>query len=662
MNYRFTAYKALLHLKEALNKYPNHNLLNEINMLIEQVQERKFIVAVAGEFNRGKSSLINALLGLPILPMDILPMTATVNRIVYGLTPRVCIQMRDGSKMQIKINELAEYVTKQTDESREIARSIQETVIEYPTIICQNGIEILDTPGLNDTEEMTKITKTVLQKVHAVVFAVSAIMPLSMSEVNWLAKMIESEQLQYLMFAVTFFDRVAEQDKEKVLETIRLRISTMIQNRVLELYPDRSELIEKAKRLTAPDTMFLMPVASRDALDAFELGDDELLQKSNLPQFKIELITALNAQQDEYAIRRTSELLHQVETWLQEEKNQRNKLEEAKQIFHNCDNALQYLEKYVSDVQQRINQVYDKMEFVVRNTPDAYSRMREAANAVIDEYKGKIQSNEDVHNTLRKATMAAREAARAHYLKQWQIGGCLTILNQCIEYIQEEHEELQKKCEMLLDCVPQLQDTESLKKKLWLMMTGKVVPELPETWSLDITGGVLKDMASSGQRMAEKVGRFMSTATDYMEKKSPGFRKIKEDFDGFIRQNGFAEKVGNFKLSPMDVKEGLLTGRNLFVEIEPMLSKGTTSLIISWTKMPEIVGPILHQVYIGEERLQIDASLQLALTKRKGEADAMIWQYIQEYEERFENAWSCVEKAARALGETHLCPDWNGND
>lgn len=215
---------------------------------------------------------------------------------------------------------------------------------------------------------------------------------------------------------------------------------------------------------------------------------------------------------------------------------------------------------------------------------------------------------------------------------------------------------------MLLDCVPQLQDTESLKKKLWLMMTGKVVPELPETWSLDITGGVLKDMASSGQRMAEKVGRFMSTATDYMEKKSPGFRKIKEDFDGFIRQNGFAEKVGNFKLSPMDVKEGLLTGRNLFVEIEPMLSKGTTSLIISWTKMPEIVGPILHQVYIGEERLQIDASLQLALTKRKGEADAMIWQYIQEYEERFENAWSCVEKAARALGETYLCPDWNGND
>ena len=404
MNNRFAAYEALLSLREALNKYPNQDLLNEVNALITQVQNRRFMVAVAGEFNRGKSSLINALLGMPILPMDILPMTATANRIVYGLTPRVRIQKKDGSEIQISIGELADYVTKQTAESQQMARTIQETVIEYPTILCQNGIEILDTPGLNDTKEMTEITQTILQDAHAVVFAVSAVIPLGMSEADWLARMIASKNLKYLMFAVTFFDRVSARDREKVLTNIRTRISTMVQSKAQELYPDRPELLEKAKRLVTPETMFLMPVASRDALDAFDLGDDELLQKSNLPQFKMELTTVLNAQQDEYAVRRTSELLGQVKAWLETANHQSFRLAEAKQLSRDCDGALQLLQAYTRDVGQRINQLYDEIDDSVRNTPDAYARMREAATAVLDEYKGKIQSNADVHSALGRAT------------------------------------------------------------------------------------------------------------------------------------------------------------------------------------------------------------------------------------------------------------------
>ena len=648
MNYRFAAYEALLSLREALNKYPEQNLLNEINALISQVQDRKFIVAVAGEFNRGKSSLINALLGMPILPMDILPMTATANRIIYGLTPRVRIQKKDGSEIQIHIDELADYVTKQTEQSCQMAKTIRETVIEYPTMLCQNGIEILDTPGLNDTEEMTAITRTILQEAHAVVFAVSAVMPLGMSEVDWLAGMMESQKLEYLMFAVTFFDRVAKRDREKVLQNIRTRIATMVQSRVQELYPGRPELLEKARQLTDPQTMFLMPVSSRDALDAFELGDDELLQRSNLPQFKMGITTELNAQQDEYAVRRASELLCQVKAWVEKADRQRDGVKEAQKLSRDCDEALQCLEAYIRDVKQRINQVYGAMEASVGSAPDAYAEMREAAIAVLDAYKGKIQSNADVHSALREATAAARGAARAHYLRQWQAVN-FAILSPFMEAVQAEHEKLLGCCRLALGSVPQMKETEKLRKTLWSMMGARILPELPEAWSLDITGGVLMDMVSGGQQIADSIGKTMSNATDFLEKRSPGFRNIRGKLGELMQKTGVAEKVGSIRLPSIEVQEGLLTGRNLSSEINPMLSEAATSLANSWRKMPEAAGPVLHQVYLGEEALLTDTSLQMALTKRKGEAEASAFQLFREYEERFESARICVEKATRAL-------------
>jgi hypothetical protein len=68
--------------------------------LIEQALARnkghRFSIAVVGEFKRGKSTFINALLGKDILPSDILPCSATLNRVVYDLEPAVEIVYKAG--------------------------------------------------------------------------------------------------------------------------------------------------------------------------------------------------------------------------------------------------------------------------------------------------------------------------------------------------------------------------------------------------------------------------------------------------------------------------------------------------------------------------------------------------------------------------------------
>lgn len=653
MNYRFSAYEALLHLREALRRYPNDLLQQEVEDLIEQVQNRKYVVAVAGEFNRGKSSLINALLGMPILPMDILPMTATANRIVYGLMPRVRIYQKNGSELQIRVDELKDYVTKQTDASSQNARAIRETVIEYPTVLCQNGLEILDTPGLNDTEEMCRITDTILKDAHGVVFVVSALMPLSMSEAEWLVRMLENDKLQYLMFAVTFFDRVAERDQEKVLNAIRERIFTMVRDCMQARHSDKPELIAKAERLTNPENIFLMPVSARDALDAFENGDDELLQKSGLPQFKIGLNTLLNAQQDEYVVRRADSLVGHVREWVDAVREQSNELRDSLKIASLCDQALEFYMGYKDCVEQKIDELQLTLETGFKMMPDAFCIIRDAAEEVLHQNDGSIDTNDDVHRVLNEATEAVRKAANGYYVSLWQEGGQQILLDKAAD-VELMHIELVGLCREVLNRVPQLMETAALKKRMWAMLGTRILPEWQAAWTLDITGGFLKDFVSNGQHLASDIGKAIGNTAEKMDKNSRTFRSIKDGLGQFMKKTGIAEKMETIQIPKLEIKEGQLIRRNLYTEIEPKVSEYANQLHVQWQANPKNIADTLRQIYLFEERLITDHTLQMALTQRKGEADGQVSQYRKNCFQQYDEARSCIEKAEKILSECTL--------
>jgi Dynamin family len=111
------------------------------------------------------------LLGRNVLPADILPTTATLNRVVYGLRPAVSI-FKDGRSEEIEIDQLSDYVTKFTSESRQVAASIAEAVVSYPVPYLRNNVEIYDTPGLNDEESMTAVTDSVVPSVDAAILVI----------------------------------------------------------------------------------------------------------------------------------------------------------------------------------------------------------------------------------------------------------------------------------------------------------------------------------------------------------------------------------------------------------------------------------------------------------------------------------------------------------
>lgn len=311
----FELYKILHDLDGVLGAYPDEALGGSVEEALGYLQNKKFRVAVVGEFRRGKSSLINALLGMPVLPVDIEPTTATINRVTYGLKPRACIHYKDGRDEAVAIGELANYVTKLTGASARVAATVREAEIFYPTELCGNGVDIIDTPGLNDTESMTLVTDALLQNVQAALVTVKATMPYSDTECDWVARLIGLPRLQYVFFVVTCMDLVPEAERDKVTAYLSERIRTKTLERARFRYAGDEELLRKAERLLSERELRVCPVSAALALDSFDNGDYDALEESRIPALKKELMTALNAQQRLYGLHLVRGILDRSRAW-----------------------------------------------------------------------------------------------------------------------------------------------------------------------------------------------------------------------------------------------------------------------------------------------------------------------------------------------------------
>lgn len=268
--------------------------LDQLALLIdehlEQIKNDSFSIAVVGEFKRGKSTFINALLGKEILPSDILPTSATLNRVVYGMRPEAKIIFRGDAPRQdrtqhIELEELANYVTKLTPDAQAVAATVEEAVVYYPIpYLRHSNVEIIDTPGLEDENAMTDITMSVLPSVDAAIMVIMPQSPFSGSEGKFLNQLLENG-LGRVIFVVTAMDRILRaKERERIVPAIAERIQRSIEAYVeIHFEKDSEEYHSQLRKIGKPKVFGL---SGYQALQAKIAKDDELLVQSQLPEFE----------------------------------------------------------------------------------------------------------------------------------------------------------------------------------------------------------------------------------------------------------------------------------------------------------------------------------------------------------------------------------------
>lgn len=317
----FELYHNLCSIKKIIDFYPGgKNASVEIEKLLGQFATKRYRVAVIGEFKRGKSSLVNTLLGTEILPTDILPTTAVINKIVYDTTQKIVINFKDGQIKETNIEEIHKYATKLDKDKEQMADTIREIVVHYPSIFGQNHIELIDTPGLNDNEIMSETTIEVLDKIDTAIVVISATIPLSMTEQKLICNLIEQKDIYHLMFVVTFIDRISDETEEqdRVIELITDRIREDTYKKFEKIHGDDKELLQKAEKILREPKVFA--VSSKLAMQGFIKNDNSLIEKSRFTHFKIQLMALLTGNYEldihEKVKRTVSEIKDRFSIWV----------------------------------------------------------------------------------------------------------------------------------------------------------------------------------------------------------------------------------------------------------------------------------------------------------------------------------------------------------
>jgi len=127
---------------------------NHIAKIVEmqnKLKKRELIISVIGQFKRGKSTFINAILNKEILPVGIVPITSVVTKIQYGGNPRSSVLFENGSKEEIPSDSLVQYISEQENPNNQ--KKVLFVNLYLPCDLLKDGLVIVDTPGVGSVHQ-----------------------------------------------------------------------------------------------------------------------------------------------------------------------------------------------------------------------------------------------------------------------------------------------------------------------------------------------------------------------------------------------------------------------------------------------------------------------------------------------------------------------------
>ena len=358
--------------------------LDTAQKLSNRVASDRFRVLVIGEFKRGKSTFINAMLGQEVLPAFSVPCTAVINEIKWADEPRAELFFRDPlparipdeipdsvkrhlrsasgeapDPIQIDVEDLEDYVVI-PDPAKEQEESVAESPYDRVELfwnldLCRNGVEIIDSPGLNEHQTRTKVTTDYLNSVDAVVFVMSCQALASMSELKVVDGQIRGGGHEDIFFVCNRFDQIRPRERDRLVKYAH----------------------KKLGERTARGTSGVYFISALDALEGREEDDTEMVEKSGILPFERDLASFLAND------RGRIKLLQPAREILSGIQKARNKVIPGQRSMHETNRqALQ--DRYdnakprLVDAERRRDQIIQRLRTDLARVRDDVERMTEA--------------------------------------------------------------------------------------------------------------------------------------------------------------------------------------------------------------------------------------------------------------------------------------------
>ena len=172
-------------LSELADERNDQGLEQRINSFCSKLESATFNLAVVGEFKRGKSTLVNALIGDNLLPMAVIPLTSIATIIAYGSKTNITVRFQNQDSIEITREQLPNYVTENGNPKNE--KLVATVEIEHNAALLKDGVRLIDTPGVGSAfQHNTSTTYEYLPEIDAAIFLFSADQPASQLELDFL--------------------------------------------------------------------------------------------------------------------------------------------------------------------------------------------------------------------------------------------------------------------------------------------------------------------------------------------------------------------------------------------------------------------------------------------------------------------------------------------
>lgn len=257
----------LIHISDLLNELGKEFTTEQhrVDELESRFTSARFHLAVLGQFKRGKSTLLNALLGEELLPSSVVPITSIPTFLSWGSNRLIKVIFHDGSTREYaseNVEDLRSFLTQHVAETNNPRNNLGVARVEvmHPSLLLKKGVVLIDTPGIGSTfQHNTEATFNFLPQCDGALFLISADPPITQVEIEFL-KAVRSRVVRTI-FIMNKIDYLSENECHAAIDFFQA-------------------VLHEQLNLNGQEPVFA--ISARRGMESRSTGDDALWIKSGM--------------------------------------------------------------------------------------------------------------------------------------------------------------------------------------------------------------------------------------------------------------------------------------------------------------------------------------------------------------------------------------------